>query len=548
MKNSSDKEPIEVLPPKYSPLRDPEHRRWLFPRILLGAGLFFWALLITFLFLGFPVGGRVGEIINNISGTVPWLRPAGHWVMLQAYASLISPDSWNWMVSGQTWMNIAIGAAGLLVMMTAGRLFVSCFETYIPRSAEIALDFVMGIGVCGVVYTFVAFAGLLFQWLALIILLILFLALTYAARRARRRINMRVATVTQSLDRYYVIQRKLALEREEQTWMHPQGVIQRFLAGTMLFLIGLITALTFFHGIFFPEVYWDSLILYLGTARGIFLQHAFPLKVVGQVGVGLGANYPHIYELTGATIATWANHWSPIYLQLASPLAGLLTIILIYHIALRLTRSVLLALTTTLLVRSVPYLITYDVYASNYSFVVLFAVAFFYCALRYVEDGLPAYLALAAFCAAFSVHINYLMWSLWACWFLLVVVAHWPRRPMVPRVRPQDFSPVDLTEEIEPSQFTHVQEWPGLLEVLRSRVFISTLIWAGLASAVWYVRNWIVTGNPVYAFFTGIFGGKHINPDVMKSATIEWQRHGDGIGVMGARSLESHRAEAGLFL
>jgi len=39
----------------------------------------------------------------------------------------------------------------------------------------------------------------------------------------------------------------------------------------------------------------------------------------------------------------------------------------------------------------------------------LYAAAFLYCVLRYVEDGLPPYLFLAALCAAFGTHVNYLM-------------------------------------------------------------------------------------------------------------------------------------------
>ena len=47
-----------------------------------------------------------------------------------------------------------------------------------------------------------------------------------------------------------------------------------------------------------------------------FLEHAFPVKVVGQVGIGLGANYPHLYALLGASTATMWGHWSSLYQQL----------------------------------------------------------------------------------------------------------------------------------------------------------------------------------------------------------------------------------------
>jgi hypothetical protein len=333
--------------------------------------------------------------------------------------------------------------------------------------------------------------------------------------------------------------RKAGARLEEQTWFKPSGpgaLIERLLLGSMAILFSLLTILIFYHALFFPETYWDSLILYLGHARAIFLEHAFPDKVVLQVGVGLGANYPHLFELIGAVIATWANHWSPLYLQLASPLAGLASLVLVYHTVLRLSRSILLAATATLLLRAVPLLITYHVYASNYSFAVLYAAAFFYCALRYIEDGLPGYFALMTASAAFSVHINYLMGALWLCWGLAILLAHWPRRPQtpLPSRAPWYWVEAPHVEEFTQPEFCQVRQWPSLGQLLTRPSFWKISLLGLATGAIWYVRNWIVTGNPLYAFFTGLFKGtKHFNPEVLESANREWQSHGGGIGDMG---------------
>jgi hypothetical protein len=73
---------------------------------------------------------------------------------------------------------------------------------------------------------------------------------------------------------------------------------------------------------------------------------------------------------------------------------------------------------------------------------------------------------------------------------------------------------------------------PSLGAALRGRPFRTALL-VGLAlSLPWHVRNWIVCGNPVYAFFPEIFGGKNINPAVLESAFGEWRANGDGIGVV----------------
>ncbi|MBN1867995.1 hypothetical protein JW916_11970 [Candidatus Sumerlaeota bacterium] len=504
---------------------------WPFRYWVLGFALFVWTLAIAWLLLA-PESWALGH--------TPWLRPAGHCIpLLGPYLGLIAGGDWNWLVSDGLLRDILIGAIGLAFIWFVGRMFLSCFEIYVPRMVEAALALPLGIGLCGVVYTFVALLGLLYQWFALLVLVFTFLIVLRYRHRALFGARKDSTGPTKSWAERRA-EKRVAIETEEKSWIRPEGFLDECLAGAMTLAIAVLTLLTFYHAVLFPETYWDSLILYLGYARKIFLEHGFPVKVVAQVGIGLGANYPHLYELTGATIAAWANHWSPVYLQLAAPLAGLATILLVYHTVLRLSRNVLLALAVTLLVRSLPYLLSYHIYASSYAFAVFYCAAFFYCALRYVEDGLPGYLILSALCAAFGVHVNYLMWALWPCWLLMVVATHLPRR--------LDFSvdsnfwtgPVGAGKMDAPQTCTQPPNWPvgkpdkpyTLWRAIWSRPFAQALLWGGAISSIWYVRNWIVTGNPVYAFFSEIFGGRHINPDVLASAMTEWMRHGDGIGVL----------------
>jgi 4-amino-4-deoxy-L-arabinose transferase-like glycosyltransferase len=41
-------------------------------------------------------------------------------------------------------------------------------------------------------------------------------------------------------------------------------------------------------------------------------------------------------------------------------------------------------------------------------------------------------------------------------------------------------------------------------------------LWSGLSLAIaapWYVKSWLYTGNPVYPFFFGLFGGRYWNAE-----------------------------------
>ena len=452
--------------------RRPGSGREMAALVLRSAGaalLLVWAVWITYLFLGGPPGGKAApfptsplSLAERLFHTAGHYEDAGHFARLSmVYRDLLlSPESWNWRVGAEDGLVIAIALLGFALMTGIGYLLVSCFEVCIPRGAALPIWFAAGIGSCGVVYTFVAMAGLLYQGVTWVVLIAIAGVLVVFARRARRQAGgWRLEAVDQVLgcnleaieentsslkpQASSLKPQAYSLQPTAYTWFRPRGIVEHPLAWVMAGLIALITAFTFYWAAFYPETYWDALILYLGYARGIFLEHAFPVKVVGQVGVGLGANYPHLFELTGATIATWANHWSPRYLQIATPLAGLMSLLLAYHTVLRLSRSVFLALVAALLVRAAPYWITYSTWTSNYSFVVLYSAVFFYLALRYIEDGLPGYFILATLTVAFSMHINYLMGSLWICWAAMVILAHWPRRlspPLSPQAIPTQAS------------------------------------------------------------------------------------------------------------
>jgi hypothetical protein len=425
---------------------------------------------------------------------------------------------------------LSVAAGAFLLMVFAGWRLIGCFRVHIPFLARAALALPLGIGVCGTLFTLFALAGLLHWWTVLPGLAGLLGALVYLSRQTWRR--AKVAEGTSDVNRRIVFEMQ---NDEARAWFsarieRPDNPVDTLAAGLMRGLLGLIILLTFYHAVFFPEVYHDALILYLGYARWIFLEHSFPTRVVGQVGVGLGANYPHLFELTGAWIATLARRWSPLYLQFAVPLCGLASILLIYHVALRMLRSVLSALAVTLFVQAMPYLITYHTWTSNYSFVILFSAAFFYLALRYMEDGLPGYYVLATLTVAFAMHINYLMGSLWLCWAAMLLLTHWPARGDQPILaRMERYSP-SASAGIPPA-CARVAEWRSFRQVVREPLYFGTFLASVALGSIWYVRNWIVTGNPVYAFFTGIFGGNNINPEVMASASLEWQAHGDGIGI-----------------
>ncbi|MBM3333341.1 hypothetical protein FJY63_01645 [Candidatus Sumerlaeota bacterium] len=444
----------------------------------------------------------------------------------------VSDNPYHVYLDGIDWTGLAFAGGAALVLMLVGLLALHSLDLYIPLSARLALAYVVGVGLVGVALEVETIFGIYYNesiknTISASAILLGIIAIARGRRKFRGRTIPNWGACRPAIAREHN-------ERFRQSLYSPTTPSAKALycsaCGVLSLLIIAVTALTFYHGACCPETYWDSLILYVGYAREIFYQRAFPFKAVAQVGIGLGANYPHLFSLMAAATATFAGSWSDTFAQVAPPLAGLLSCVLVYHMTLRLTRHRLLALALTALFRTIPYGIAYFIYASDYAFVMLFVAAFLYVALLYVETGLVGYFILATLIPAFAMHINYLMGMLWVIWLAMLILAH--ARPIrEPAPEPLEILDEEEMPHDEVAERTICPQPPTL-----PRLLVSARLWGWLAVAVliaspWYVRNRVVTGNPVYAFFPSLFPKTiHYNREVMDSARVEWTLNGDGIG------------------
>lgn len=454
--------------------------------------------------------------------------------LFMVFQHLFSP--WHIWLNNCPVIDIVVGISILFLYWLVGYYFLRCFDVYLPVIVEGALALPLGISILTVPFTILAIAGVLYPVTILIIYAIVLLVIVFVAYHHQR---SPIPEAGNRIEPKFFRQGYRLFARREyqlsiQTPTTPGGKAIYYIAIT---LVGIIVALNFYHSLLYPETYWDSLIYYLGYGRMTYLQHKFPVKVVAQVGLGLGANYPHLFNLTGAVMSTLAGKWSNIYPQLIAPISGLISTLLVYHIILRLTRRILVAVLATLLFRSVPYGIAYFIYASDYAVAIMFTAVFLYLALQYIETRMWSYLCLSALICAGAVQINYLMWYLWLGWGLMLLLSQWRSRGADNKI----FQPsrLDLTKNLNP---------PTLPELIASRRFLTLLLITLMLSLVWYIRNVVVTGNPVYAFFPQIFGGKNINLEVLSSCFNEWRLNGDGIGRFGTNLGEKIRASWTFFV
>ncbi|HNT36551.1 MAG TPA: hypothetical protein PKH07_16310, partial [bacterium] len=306
----------------------------------------------------------------------------------------------------------------------------------------------------------------------------------------------------------------------------------------------LITILTFYHALLYPVTYWDSLILYTHYGEMTYREQGFPVRVCAQVGLGLGANYPHYYPLTSATLATFWGGWDDLYAQMFPPLAGLISVVLLYDLLLTLFESRRTAILVTLLFRSFAYATCYFIWATDYALVMMLATAILWLCQRILnqfretsiavsrrEMSLEMYVVLTVALVAFAMHINYL--GIVLVIPLLVTLLHIPNRPVPAGVSAMPTA-TNVCSLEEPGFFRVL--FPRRLRASRTLFGFGILIACGLCllGGSWYLRNWIVTGNPVYAFFPRLLGGRYVDLDVLASCAQEWTSNGDGVARFGS--------------
>ena len=313
----------------------------------------------------------------------------------------------------------------------------------------------------------------------------------------------------------FLLPRRATPERRtEPTPQATEPKLDRWIGYTAWALICVISALTFYHALGFPVDYWDALIYYVDYAQRSWEEHGFPTVVCGQVGIGLGANYPHLFHVLEVLGAHIAGEWSDIYGQLLPPVLGLITLGLLAGLLRNLFANSLVTALGVLTFRAIPYGITYQVWVSDYSLVMACTAGFFYCVERFLRERDWRWFEAAALLCAAMPNINYLGWI----YFPILCLA-----------------PLLLGGKAKSSD-----------RILRRA--LPMLAVATLLAVPWYIRNIVVTGNPVYAFFHNVLDGKRIDPEVMESCQIEWLSNGDGPAQLGRTLVQRLSATPWYFL
>lgn len=457
------------------------------------------------------------------------------------FSALFLPWSFSWENSPPAELGRALVV--LVLTQVLGLLLLRRAQVYLRPAARQAMALVLGVGASGIVFELLTMAHLLrtpVVWGAWAVML------AGAWWVAGRRGDKPVARwwgggpVGYSID---MIDREewpehLMRRTFQRDDLPAPAPVARVLVVLAWLAVGFMTALTYWHAVLLPEGYWDSLILYLGYARMIFLEHSFPFKAEAQVGIGLGANYPHLYPLYGAAASTAWGEWSDLHQRLLAPTAGLAATLLVGEAARMGLRSPVAGAVAALLFRVTPNVIAYTTYASDYALSLALAGALLLAVVYFARTRSKGALAVLFAIPAIGMHLNYLMIAFWGP-AVLGMMAGLSGRQVGLKDVPDSIYPVPDSGPSEPPPGPPLSpDAPGPFAILANGHAWRTLVMAMVLGGTWLARNAVLTGNPVYAFFPEVFTKSvRVNVDVLRSAELEWFRNGDGIG----RLAESHR-------
>jgi hypothetical protein len=541
-----------------SSVSPPPRKRWAWLATSSGLLRVAFVLAIGWAFLQVAYFWRSNRVLWNQGELAPW----------GVFSGLFRPDwSFSFANSPPVELAAAVLFAGITTLL--GVLVLRCLDLRASLRVELCLGYVIGAGVSGIFFELVTMAGglrTLIVWAGWILLL--GVAFWFARHRQSRPILRWWGRIPDpvhpwfwpQLDDPKSVDRGILMSGSPTRAEIVRPIRwERGFWWLCALLIAAITLTTFWHALFYPETYWDSLILYLGYARMTYLEGAFPFKAEAQVGIGLGANYPHLYPNYGAIGSAMFGAWSDLHQRFSAPLAGLISTVLIYETILLCFGRPAVAIAAALLFRAVPYGIAYFTYASDYSWAIMVTAAFLYLCGLLARTRLPQVFILLTFLPAMAMHLNYLMGILWVPWGVAMLAAfvHLTRhRPKVEQGLTDDHpfdarawrDALDLEAKAGKPEFRprslelDSPDASGIVVVLRSRLFWATLIVCMVLGNTWHVRNYVLTGNPVYAFFPKLFPASvRINPEVLDSAHLEWFRHGDGIGRLAEEAVDIER-------
>ena len=273
-------------------------------------------------------------------------------------------------------------------------------------------------------------------------------------------------------------------------WLTPHFSVKNFVLPSNIkfwlpacIAIGLIFFFTFYHALLTAIVHWDATVYHAVMSVFMYNEHAIPVIAGPSIGIEMSANFPPLFSSLGAYYYIQIGAIQDIFLKAISPIMGLLTVLATYKIG-EIIAGKKLGLVAALILAITPMFFRYSMYATGYSTLTFFCTVSILFLLFAINKGNTKYWIASGVFYGFALLTSYI--ALYLATFLLIALIAYLLQ------RKSDFK-------------------------LNFKRAVLLVLPAAVIGGVWYVRNLVLVGNPIYPNAYTVLGGINIDSLIMQT-------------------------------
>jgi 4-amino-4-deoxy-L-arabinose transferase-like glycosyltransferase len=249
------------------------------------------------------------------------------------------------------------------------------------------------------------------------------------------------------------------------------------------FAIGTIFFFVFYHALLTVITHWDATVYHAVMSVIMFNNHGIPVIAGPSIGIEMSANFPPLFSALGAYYYTQIGLIEDFYLRAIPPVMGILTVLATYKIG-EVLAGKRYGILSALLLAMTPLFFRYSIFATSYSTLTFFGtVSVLFLFLAIIRAKSRYWISSGVF-YGFALLTSYLALYL-APFFVIALIYYF------------------------------VKEKNGFRINTKTVLLLisSTLVIGG----IWYLRNLVLLGNPIYPNGYTVLGGINIDPLIMET-------------------------------